>query len=215
MFPFIIVLRETIVLLGFLNIITRIHIDWKKVSTLTYHFTRKYNFNINSQLWFKVILRWGKSDNIVTMICRTTIINSTIITFDNYQRHVHHITIKNSSINLFLLFFICPIIKKIIIIQLLLHPRIWEHLKLYAQPYLGSLNSSLIFEYQERDNIVVKSWQLHGILLIEKMPGPNFGSDRYSWFIRIRLLPYGDGFLLIIFNDGKRFFFVSFSYLFD
>ena len=46
--------------------------------------------------------------------------------------------------------------------------------------YIGILNSYLIVESQERDNIVVQFWELHGIILIEKMPGPNFGSDQYS-----------------------------------
>ena len=31
---------------------------------------------------------------------------------------------------------------------------------------------------QERDIIPVQTWKLHGIILMEKMPGPNFGSDR-------------------------------------
>ena len=45
-------------------------------------------------------------------------------------------------------------------------------------PYLGRLNAYLIFESQERDNIIVQAWQLHGIILITTMPGTNFGYDR-------------------------------------
>ena len=39
-------------------------------------------------------------------------------------------------------------------------------------------SASLIFETQERDNIVAQAWKLHGILLIEKITGPNFGYDK-------------------------------------
>ena len=51
-------------------------------------------------------------------------------------------------------------------------------MQLYILPYLCLINASLVFESQVRDNIIVQSWQLHGIIPMETMPGPNFGSDR-------------------------------------
>ena len=56
--------------------------------------------------------------------------------------------------------------------------RTWEYLQLLTWPYLGSLSASLIFASQEKDNIVVQAWKLHGILIIATMPGPNFGSEQ-------------------------------------
>ena len=40
------------------------------------------------------------------------------------------------------------------------------------------ITASLIFEYQEIDNIVVQEWKLHGIPPITTIPVPNFGSDQ-------------------------------------
>ena len=57
-------------------------------------------------------------------------------------------------------------------------PIIWEHLQLYNIPYLGWLTDYLVFEHQERDNTVVQACQLHRILLIATMPGPDFGSEQ-------------------------------------
>ena len=47
------------------------------------------------------------------MTCRIISINITKITFQNYQINVHHIVIKYSLINVFVLFFICSIIENI------------------------------------------------------------------------------------------------------
>ena len=66
-----------------------------------------------TQVWLKGIWWWRKFDNILTMTRRIIGINSTIFPFHNSQRHVHQITIKNISINLFVIFFICSIIKTI------------------------------------------------------------------------------------------------------
>ena len=57
-------------------------------------------------------------------------------------------------------------------------PIVWEYLKLYTLPYLGWLNNYLVFESQNRDNIVGQAWQLNIILPIATMPGPNFGYYR-------------------------------------
>ena len=70
-----------------------------------------------------------------------------------------------------------PSSRKFIIIQLWWEPIIRDYLKLNTLPYLGWLNSSLIIESQVRYNIVVQAWQMHGIILIVTIPGPNFGSD--------------------------------------
>ena len=155
-----------------------IHIDWKEISSFTYHIARGNNLIINNPVWLKVIWKWRKYYSILTMTWRIISINSTIFPLRNNQRYVHHITINNSSINVFVIFFICSIIKKNIIIQLLGQPRIWKYLQLYTLPYLVWLTPSFIFESQEIDNIVVQEWKLHGIILIETMPGTNFGSER-------------------------------------
>ena len=139
-------------------------IDRKK--SVTYHFTRRNDLTINTQVLLKCILTWRKSNNIVTMTSGIVRINSPIMTFHNNQRHVHHTTSKNSSINVFVILFVCSIIQKIIIIQLLLQPIIWQYLQVYTLPYIGWINASSIFKYQERDNIVLQTWQLRGILLI-------------------------------------------------
>ena len=69
-------------------------------------------------------------------------------------------------------------------IQLLWQPRIWEYLLLYTILYLGWLPGSLSFEYQERDNIVLQSRQLRGVLLIATMTGPNLGNhENINWTI--------------------------------
>ena len=52
-----------------------------------------------------------KNYNIVTMTFIIIIMNSTIIPFHNDQIHVHRISIKYSSINLLVLFFVCSILK--------------------------------------------------------------------------------------------------------
>ena len=57
-------------------------------------------------------------------------------------------------------------------------PRILEYLQLYTILYLGWLTASLVFKSQERDDIVVQVWKLHGILPTEKIPGPNFLSNQ-------------------------------------
>ena len=91
--------------------IMRINIDWKEIISFTYHFTTINNVTTNNQFCLKGIWRWRKFDNILTMTQIIISINITIFYFHNYQRHVHHITTNNSSINVFLIFFICSIIK--------------------------------------------------------------------------------------------------------
>ena len=150
----------------------------EKIISLTYHFTRRNDLTINAQVWLKCIQIWRKSDNIVTVTCIIVRINSTIMTLQNNQIHVHHVTIKNSLINLFEIFFVCSIIQKIIIIQLLWQPIIWEYFQLYNLPYLGWLNDYLIFEYHNRNNIVVQECQIQGILQIATMGRHNYGYDQ-------------------------------------
>ena len=143
------------------------------------HLSWRNNFTINTQVLLKGICRWRKFDNIVTTTWIIISISSTIIPLHNFQRHVNHITINNSFINVLVILFICSILLKIIIIQLLWQPRIWECLQSYTLPYLGWLTASFIFESQQRDNIVVQAWKINYIILISSMPGYNFRSDRW------------------------------------
>ena len=143
-----------------------------------YHFTRRNDLTITTQVSLKCIITWIKSNNIVTMTSGIVRINSPIMTFHNNQRHVHHTTSKNSSINVFVILFVCSIIQKIIIIQLLLQPIIWEYLQVYTLPYLGWLNSYFGFEYHGRDNIVVWACKILGILLIAKMRRHHYVSNQ-------------------------------------
>ena len=122
---FIIVLKETIMLMGllFLNIIMIIDIDWKKISSFIYHSNRVNRLPVNTQVWLKGICKWRNLDNLVTITWRIISINITKFSVHNDQRHVYHIAINNSLINLFVFFFIYYIIKKINKIQLLWQPR--------------------------------------------------------------------------------------------
>ena len=93
--------------------------------------------------------------------------------------------------------------KRIIIIQLLWQPRIWDYLQLYTLQYLGWLTASSIFKSQERDNIFVQAWKLHGILLITTMRVPNFGYDRWWKDLIMPSITYVDVLPWIAFNYGK------------
>ena len=84
-----------------------------KIGSFTYHFTGRNILTINTQVLLKGIRKW------VTMTCRIISTNITIIPFHNDQTHVHHITINKCFINVFVIFFIYSIVKKIIIIPLL------------------------------------------------------------------------------------------------
>ena len=48
------------------------------------YFIRRNNLPINNQVYLKVIWRWRKLDNIVTMTWRIMSINSIIFSFKNY-----------------------------------------------------------------------------------------------------------------------------------
>ena len=101
------------------------------------------------------------------------VIHILIISYQIYN----HININNISIHLFVIFFICAITINIVIIQLLWQPKIWKFLQLYNLPYLGQINASFVFQYEDIDNIVVQAWQLYGIILNTKIPRTSFGSD--------------------------------------
>ena len=49
-------------------------------------------------------------------------------------------------------------------------------MQLYTLTYLGWLSASVISESQETDNIVVQVFQMNGIILISKIPGPTLWS---------------------------------------
>ena len=112
-----------------LKVVMIIDIYWKQKKSFTYHFIVRNKLAIGTRVCLKGIFRWRKFDNIVTMTCRIISISRNIITFHDYQIHVHHITIKYSLINFFVILLIFSIIEKFIIIQLLWRPIILEYLQ--------------------------------------------------------------------------------------
>ena len=94
------------------NIIMRIYINWEIIIFFTYHFTRINHLTVNIQFLLKSICWWRKSDNIETIKWRIISRNITIISFSNDQIHVHHIYVKYSSINAFILPIVCSVIYK-------------------------------------------------------------------------------------------------------
>ena len=90
----------------------RIDIDYKEISSFAYRLTGINDLTIKTQVCLKGIWRCRKFDNKVTMTFIIISINSNIILFQNYQRYVHHITIKNIPIIVFVISFICSIKKR-------------------------------------------------------------------------------------------------------
>ena len=147
--------------------------DWKEIVSFTYHFTRRDNFPINSQVLLKGTCKWRKFYNILTMPCRIIIINP----LQNDQRHVHHITIKYSLINVFVLLFICSIIKN-------------HYNSVIATTNNLRVFAILYYTISRLINFFFDLWipgkrkycceileTIYGIILIVTMKLPNFGSD--------------------------------------
>ena len=110
----VIFLRDTIVLFD-LFLEKRNNENWywfNKISSSTYHFTRRNDLTVYTHVYLKVIWRQRKTYNIVTMTCRLISIKITILPFHNNQRRVHHICINYGLIDVFALFFVCYIIYK-------------------------------------------------------------------------------------------------------